>query len=99
MAAPTITLTEELLQQAYQAARRPHWPQSFEEVMQDAIYSRLVRINAVRLARGQSIGSTTVNRRPAVKAPGLDRPPARTTPQQPLPLDRKRAAAGERDDD
>jgi hypothetical protein len=99
MAAPAVDVTEELLRQAFQAARRPNWPGSFEEAMQDAIYSRLVRINAVRLARGQSIGSSTVIRRPAVKAPGLDRTPPRTTPQLPLPLDRKRAASGERDDD
>lgn len=97
------TPTDEDLRKTWSELRRaqPNWPTSFEDTMADPVRSRLVRIAAIRAAQGYRVQAEPVEpiRRPPVVNPGIFRPPARTTPQRPLDLDRKRAAAGERDED
>lgn len=101
MTAPT---TEEL-RAAWQAMRTrrclAHWPAEFEEVMRDALRSRLVSIEAI--AARHHHAPTPLQ--PVVigvdMASGPDmtvrwRPPA-THPQQTDLFDRKRAAAGDLD--
>jgi hypothetical protein len=71
-------------------ARRFRWTDSFETVMQDACRSRLVRI---AVSHPSAAG---------LVPPFAPRQPTRRSPPPPgaLPLfDRKRAAAGERDDE
>lgn len=96
-------LTDEDLRKTWAELRRsqPAWPASFEDTMADPVRSRLVRIAAIRIAQGHRVQVTPTEptRRAPVINPGIFRPPARTTPQRPLDLDRKRAAAGERDED
>jgi len=72
-------------------SRRFGWVESFEAVMQDARRSRLVRLAVAH----PSAAETVVQRRRIASA----RPVRPTSAAGSLPLDRKRAAAGERDDD
>jgi hypothetical protein len=93
--------TQDELRTAWARCRRHDWPATFEEAMQDALLSRLVRINAMHPARGQRRPTApttpardvtrerTPQRQKALELPGL--PPGH--------FDRKRAAAGERQDD
>lgn len=65
-------------------ARSP-WPDTFEEAMEHPTLSRLVRITAMHPPRAQRTAAAA---------------PARFTPlHRPAVFDRKRAAAGDRDDD
>lgn len=83
--------TDEEMRQAWTRCKRATWPSTFEEAMADALLSRLVRLNALhppyRARRAAPV------------------PPPRTGHSLPLPgirpgyVDRKRAAAGDRDDD
>lgn len=88
MNAPTL----DELRAAWQAMRhRPclrHWPADFEAVMQDAMRSRLVAIEA------------TAARRPRPVPPPACPPPVQRAPRFPTApdlFDRKRLAAGDRD--
>lgn len=89
--------TEQELRNAYahHRARRPaDWPETFEEAMADATLSRLVRITAMHPPRPlrQQVAFTA----------GLVNAVRHTPPRHPRPapaIDRKRAAAGEREDD
>jgi hypothetical protein len=91
-------LTEQELRAAFERLRgskRTTWPATFEEAMQDRLLARLVALNAkhppratVRQARG------SIN--PAVAPPPNPRPWRGTAAPY---VDRKRAAAGDRDDD
>lgn len=80
--------TQEELLRTWQRCRRPTWPASFGEAMADPLLSRLVRLNAMHPPR------------PHRKPEPLQRAPH----TQPAPrtahgyFDRKRAAAGDRDD-
>lgn len=89
------TAAPQALHDAWEAMRRRvslrHWPQDFDQVMADPVRRRLVQLEANARAR-----------RP------LASPPAASVCRAPRPLpapaqgalfDRKRAAAGERDDD
>ena len=76
------------------------WPPSFEDTMADPVRSRLVRIAAARAAHGHPVAAErTARRRAAVIDPGIHRPVTADFPTRTAPIDRKRAAAGERVDD
>lgn len=67
------------------------WPQDFDQVMADPLCMRLVDLEA-----------TLISRRPAKCPPPTDsayRPRMQGIPTRTPLFDRKRAAAGERDDD
>lgn len=97
------TPTDDDLRTTWAELRRSQssWPATFEDTMADPVWARLVRIAAIRAAQGHRVCAVAIEptRRPPVVNPGIFRPPARTTVQRPLDLDRKRAAAGERDED
>jgi hypothetical protein len=92
-------LTEDELRAAFERLRgskRTTWPATFEEAMKDRLFAALITLNAkhppratVRPARGSI--------KPATQPPPNPRP--WRTSAQPGAIDRKRAAAGERDDD
>lgn len=84
-------LTEEALRSAWLLCRsraRCPWPATFEEAMADATFSRLVRLTALHPPRPPR-ACIAPPIRPALPLPGAARGC----------FDRKRAAAGERDDD
>jgi len=91
-AAAAIPADDEALRRAYQVISQPHWP-PYESVMDDPVYSRLVRGTAYRLAHGLPVGRVTEHRE--VQRPWT--PPPMPT-HQPAANDRKRAAAGDRDE-
>lgn len=88
--------TQEELRSAWLRCRKPSWPRTFEDAMKDALLSRLVRITALHPARMQ-------RKAPHQVQPTLvPRAPERSTQPMPGPapgFDRKRAAAGDREDD
>lgn len=105
-------ITDERLQEAWQARRRHDWPPTFDEAMANPVYARLVRLQAEH-------GYVVVHR-PAIEQPlppdaefgRIERPsqprkpranpPPRRPSTRPLPqptFDQKRAASGERDED
>jgi len=75
--------TEQELRATYTARRKPSWPASFEEAMNDPFYRSLLHC----AARGRKA--------PRAQQPRQLLPP----PHTPAQLDLKRRAAGERDDD
>lgn len=87
-----LQVTDEMLRTAWAALprRRTDDPLSFEAAMQDPLGRRLVRIEAIRRAQRQP-HSVPSRHAPAPACPAA--------PLSPAHLDRKRAAAGERDDD
>jgi len=99
--------TEEQLDQAWRLVRKSDWPGTRAAVMDHPIRGRLVRLYAAGIALGSVIGSRHVTRPEVVRPePHVQRThqpaPARPVPtptQEPLFNDRKRAAAGDRDDD
>jgi len=92
-----LTVTDQDLQAAWLHRRRSDWPRTFDAAMAHPLLRALVRAEALR-------GAQAAARRAAAPAP--HQPPAS---HQPLPAvrrtahhataDRKRAAAGDRDDD
>ncbi|WP_377153620.1 hypothetical protein ACFJIX_18760 [Roseateles sp. UC29_93] len=88
-------LREDQLQAAWTRMRpgRDHWPTKFNAAMQDALISRVLRIAAGAEARR----AANAARRPA-KAQTEVRQPNPTQIRAALLLDRKRAAAADRDD-
>lgn len=105
MAIATFDPTREQLLEAWRQRRRDDWPVSFEAAMQDPLYARLVRTHALH--------SPPSRQRPAIERPdpplaagAAPTPPARRAPierravrRQAALFDRKRLAAGERDDE
>lgn len=77
--------TAEQLRQAFARLRRPGWPDDLAEAEKDPVRAALLRSDAVRHALGMPPRRT--GNRPAV---------LRALPAH---FDRKRAAAGDRDDD
>lgn len=98
MARPRIEPTAEQLQAAWLARRRSGWPPTLEATLAVPLYAALVRMHAVHTLLRQ-------HRQPATGSP----PPAGTSCAVPPSwlrrsgqqsgVDRKRAAAGDRDDD
>ncbi|MFC5498157.1 hypothetical protein ACFPOE_11475 [Caenimonas terrae] len=75
---------------------RPGWPATFEEAMRDPIQSRLLVLNAKHPPKAVRSGRTT-----SAPSMPLPRSTTRALPMHaavPAGLDRKRAAAGDRDD-
>lgn len=101
-AAPTAQpeLDEALLQRAWRMLRPPNWPESYAECMADALRARMVHMYAQQLVRTDAAAArraTWPQPAPVTVMP-IER---RRTPHS-LPVgtvDRKRAAAGDRDDD
>lgn len=97
--AATAEYTDEQLRLAWRVCKLRTWPATFEEAMEDATYSRLVRLHAWHIAHPSK------KRQPAAAAPGAAHCPAAPAPRPQLPsrppgyVDHKRAAAGDRDDD
>jgi hypothetical protein len=101
--------TEAQWRQAFHDLQKHDWPATLDELSTDTLRYRLVRLRAGLIARG-FCRSTNPVQRPQVVRP---EPPPDGLLQQdlravkpggsrrpgPLPLDRKRLAAGERDDD
>jgi hypothetical protein len=101
-AQPSAVPTENELRAVWRAMRRDTWPATFEETMQDPTRSRLVLLAAKHPPRALRKGFTT-------SAPAMPLEGATTRPQAPrcappyprhapAAYDRKRAAAGDRDD-
>lgn len=98
--ATRITPSDEQLRAAWQARRRDTWPATLEAALAMPVLAALVRAEAVR---------RELAARRAAKAGQAMPPNGRQAPQAPhglrvsnrgtLPFDRKRAAAGDRDDD
>jgi hypothetical protein len=86
-----IALTDPLLREACaRMALRFGWGESFETVMQDPMRSRMVRVAVLHPSAADAPGDSLAPAARRVELP---------MPGQPPLFDRKRAAAGERDDD
>jgi hypothetical protein len=88
------------LRAVWLAMRRSTWPATFDEAMADALLSRLVRLAAKHPPPAVRKGFTTSA--PAAPLQGTTARPHCLAPylrRDPLAFDRKRAAAGDRDDD
>jgi len=99
--ATRIEPTPEQLQAAWLQRRRPDWPDTLHDTMAVPLLATLVRSEAVRRylseRRRERTAAAWESMRPyTAPAP---RAPAPSTAQPRQPLDRKRLAAGERDDD
>jgi hypothetical protein len=93
--------TDDELRAAWARSRRADWPATFEEVMADALLSRMVRINAMHPPRAQRKPPEPPRQQPLLPARGgtkgfLTHPDRRV---RPIEVDRKRAASGDRDED
>ena len=95
-----VEITPEQLQAAWQHRRRGDWPDTFDGSMAVPLLAALVRAEAVRhrvaVRRAEVAAAAWDAFRPYI-APA-PRAPATAAPLR-QPLDRKRLAAGERDDD
>lgn len=84
----TITPTPGQLASAFAAARKADWPTELQAALEHPLYSRLVRMHALRLAQGHDdFAGQRVNHRPEVirpEPPPIDAaqaaPPARRAP-------------------
>ncbi|WP_382155354.1 hypothetical protein [Hydrogenophaga sp. ANAO-22] len=96
-----LELDDALLRRAWCLLRPPSWPQSYEACMADALRSRMVHMYARQLlrsdakAKGREAWPATALTTPALARER--RSPGSAT--SPVVIDRKRAAAGDRDDD
>ena len=94
-------LDEALLQRAWRLMRPPSWPETFVESMAEPLRARMVNMFARQLLRSDAAAVT----RDAWPAPAAPAPPRHIERRRPLlqmatgTVDRKRAAAGDRDDD
>lgn len=89
--------TKEDLQRAFDVLRHPSWPTTLAETMTDPVRGRLVTLYADHLARSR----TTVCTRaadPIARFLPSRRPIAAPASSPPFVTDRKRAAAGDRDE-
>lgn len=90
--------TEDELRAAWAYCRRSsltRWPATYEEAMADATLSRLVRLNAMHPPRRAAAAPI-----PAPRPQQRARSATGWLPgAAPVGIDRKRAAAGDRDDD
>lgn len=89
-----IEPTEAEMRAAWTRIRLPGWPATFEETMEDSVRATLIRMNALH---PPGTRPAPVHKPAPTPAPALWQD--RDLPPPPLFVDRKRAAAGERDDD
>lgn len=100
-----IEPTAEQLQAAWQHRRRADWPDSLDATMAVPMLATIVHCEAVRRCLAERTAERNAKRTAAAWAAlrpytaPVRRPPAPPPVQARLPLDRKRLAAGERDDD
>jgi len=100
MSAPQTT--PEQLHAAFAWLRRSDWPATLEEALAHPLRGRLVRLVARLQAEGVRVVEPAAVPRPAVirpEPPLQRRRKTRAASAPPQQLDRKRAAAGEREDD
>ncbi len=92
--------TEQQLRQAWLERRRTDWPPTFEEAMASPVHEALIRLQVNHGVPVPAVHRSEVQRpEPAAPAVHARAPSSLRVPsQQPL-FDRKRAAAGDRDDD
>lgn len=83
-------MSDTLLRQAWQQRRRADWPATFEQTMDNPVLAVVVRIHAGLISR-------RLNPLPRVPRYGTAHS-TRTPSARPI-FDRKRAAAGEREED
>lgn len=95
---PRIEPTAEQLQAAWMARRRSSWPPTLEATLAVPLYAALVRMHAVHTLLRQHRLPVTGATPPAGTPQGLPPNWLRRSGQR-AGLDRKRAAAGDRDDD
>lgn len=97
---PEPTEEELRLVYAHCRARRPAtWPGTFEEAMADATLSRLVRITALHPPRAMRSPRVSEPAPPRTKGPEFPSLAQHQGQRFHTAIDRKRAAAGDRDDD
>lgn len=93
-----LCITDELLREAWMvvASRHPEWqPAGFEAAMQHDVHRRMVRCEACAIAQRRLQQQPPTEPAPAGRVAAQASP----APSLPAPLDRKRAAAGDRADD
>lgn len=100
MAITTVQETDEDMRRAWRILRRPCWPQTFEDTMHDPLRAQLVQMYAHHLALAAAVPDCPATARFTPRVPDRRTPPATPTLFRPPPtvVDRKRAAAGDRDD-
>jgi hypothetical protein len=92
---------DELLRRAWRLLRPPCWPETYEASMRDPLRAQMVQMYARQLLRSDA----KANARAAWPATALTTPALARERRWPAPVsvshgvDRKRAAAGDRDDD
>ena len=93
-------LDEALLMRAWRLLRPPCWPATYQECMQDPLRAQLVQMYARQLLRSDATLAAK-SRRVEAPAPAITHERRRPAPHGLAPgtVDRKRAAAGDRDDD
>lgn len=95
--------TPQELRAAWERCRKPSWPASFAEAMADPLLSRLVRITAMHPPRPYRVAPTYPLRTPPDRVVVAWGSATGKTQQLAIDckraIDRKRAAAGDRDDD
>lgn len=110
---PPLVVTPELMRAAWQARRRPSWPDSYEACMAEPLLRGLVKASAMGMARAQMDRQCQQATRAAATPPAQAASPraalppsSRTTqPTSARPLrqaalfDPKRLAAGDKPDD
>lgn len=100
-ASPADQLDDALLQRAWRLQRPPSWPATYAESMADPLRARLVQMFARQLMHSDAKAAAR-ERWPAtaLTTPAVALERRRASPPQRAPeVDRKRAAAGDRDDD
>lgn len=96
MATAIVQETQEHMQKAWRLLRRPCWPDTYEATMHDPIRAQLVHMYAHQLAQSRQLPIPPS----APRVPDRRNQPATPTlcRSSPTVVDRKRAAAGDRDD-
>lgn len=97
--AARIEPTTDQLHAAWLARRKRSWPPTLEATLADPLYAALVRMAAVRQVLASQQAAAAPPAAPALPARSRSAPP--WPPRRPAAahVDRKRAAAGDRDDD
>lgn len=99
--AARIEPTAEQLHAAWLLRRKRSWPATLAETMAVPLYAALVRMGAVQRVLAERKAATAAAAEKAWPAPAAAKPPSRPwPPRRPAgdAIDRKRAAAGDRDD-
>lgn len=94
----STTITEQNLQAAWNALRRREWPATLAETMQDPARASLLRGYAITLAHRKPVQRFPAPVKAATSMRAPCRAPEHHTTQPHGWVDRKRAAAGDRDD-